>query len=121
MRVRQLSPTGDYTFGRGAGEFLVDTPAAVAQAVKTRLMLFEGEWFLDTTEGTPYYQSIFGKQQVPSSYDQAIKDRILGTPGVTQIVTYSSTLDAATRALSVEATINTLYGTATSGVTFNVK
>lgn len=39
MRYRVLSPTGDYTFGQGPGEFLVNSPAAVAQAIGTRLRL----------------------------------------------------------------------------------
>lgn len=110
MKYRKLSPTGDYTFGQGPSEFLVDSPEAVAQAVQTRLALFTGEWFLDTTDGTPYSTQILGTG-TQGLYDQAIQERIIATPGVTSITEYSSTLN--NRALSVNATISTLYGVTT--------
>lgn len=106
-----MSPTGDYVFGQGAAQFLVNTPEAVAQAVRTRLALWAGEWFLDLTEGTPYDTQILGTN-TQSLYDQAIQDRILGTQGVVSIDEYYSVLDA-TRNLTVNATITTLYGTTT--------
>lgn len=108
MLVRTLDPTGDYQLG----QFMQNTPAAVAQAVKTRLALWEGEWFLDQTAGTPYIQSILGKG---SNYDAEIQAVILGTDGVTEIVSYSS--NVTNRGLYVEATIDTVYGQTTlSGV-----
>ena len=53
MRNRAMDANGDYQFGR-SGLFLVDSPAGVAQAIKTKLLLAAGEWFLDADEGTPY-------------------------------------------------------------------
>lgn len=112
MRYRRLSESGDYVFGQGASEFLVNTPDAVAQAVLTRLRLATGEWFLDLNEGTPYSTEILGENTRPL-YDQAIRDRILGTQGVTSIQEYNSYLDTTTRALTVACSINTLYGPVT--------
>lgn len=106
-RVRALSATGDYTFGQGSANYLVNSSAMVAQNVQTRLLLMQGEWFLDITEGTPYATAILGKG-TKSLYDQAIKTRILGTFGVNSIVEYSSELQ--NRLLSVTATIDTIYG-----------
>ena len=110
MRYRALTSTGDYTFGGGAGEFLVNTPACVAQAVKTRLLLATGEWFLDSNEGTPYSTQILGTGTKPL-YDAAIQARILGTPGVVTISDYASVLNPTTRVLTVSCTITTQYGT----------
>ena len=107
MINRAMDANGDYVFGGGAGEFLVNTPAAVAQAVQTRLQLAEGEWFLDLQEGTPYSTEILGANTT-ALYDQAIRERILDTPGVVAIISYSSVLN--NRALTVNATISTLYG-----------
>ncbi|QKS62210.1 hypothetical protein [Cupriavidus gilardii] len=112
MRYRKLTEDGDYSFGNQAADFYKDTPDAVAQAVMTRLRLLRGEWFLDTTEGTPWATEVLGKY-TGATYDAAIRQRILGTQGVTELVNYSSNLDTERRHLSVTATINTIYGTTT--------
>jgi hypothetical protein len=110
MRYRGLDSAGDYALG-GSRVFLADSPETVAQAVKTRLALWHGEWFLDTTDGTPWNEQILGKRLRGRNYDAAIRQRILGTQGVSEISEYSSTFDGETRTLSVQATITTIYGT----------
>jgi hypothetical protein len=108
MRYRTLDANGDYSFGRGGANFLVNSPPAVAQAVLTRLLLLLGEWYLDTTEGTPWATQILG-EHTQATYDAAIRNRVIGTEGVTDIVSYSSFLSQE-RSLSVNMTINTVYG-----------
>lgn len=115
MRYRQLDANGDYTISL---PFLVNSPAAVAQAILTRLRLWTGEWFLDRTEGTPWDQQVLGPR-ANSNPDAAIKQRILGTAGVTGITSYSSSYVGSTRAFSVTATVATLYGAATVTEVFN--
>lgn len=112
MRYRKLSVTGDYVFGGQQADFYKDVPEAVGQAVLTRLRLLRGEWFLDTTAGTPWSTEVLGKY-TNGTYDAAIRQRILGTQGVKEIVAYSSTVDTEKRHLSVSVTINTIYGTTT--------
>lgn len=108
MRYRPLDQNGDYTIGRS---WLIDSPGAIAQAVWTRLLLFAGEWFLDNTDGTPYRTEILGRNTM-SSYDSAIRERILDTPGVVEIVDYASVLTP-DRKLTIAATISTQYGQTT--------
>lgn len=112
MRYRALSPDGDYTFGQGRANFLADSPACVAQSVLTRLLLWQGEWFVDTTEGTPWLTQILSAnlKNTKPLYDRAIRTRVLQTPGVTGIADYSSDLDDQTRALTVTMVIDTAYG-----------
>lgn len=105
MRYRPLSATGDYTIGQA---WLVNTPACVAQAIETRLRLWLGDWFLDTTDGTPYNTQVLG-ERYNKAPDAAIKNRILGTPGVTSIVSYSSQFDGNTRIFTVNAQVQTQY------------
>lgn len=112
MKVRKLDENGDYSFGHGDSDFIKDTPETVAQSVKTRLLLLTGEWFLDVTSGTPWSTQILG-EGTGSTYNSAIRSRILETEGVNSIVSYSSTLDRDKRELSVEATIDTIYGETT--------
>ena len=109
MRYRQLDAAGDMTFGASQQNFLVDSPDAVAQAVQTRLRLIQGEWFLDVTEGMPWATEVLGVR-TSATYDAAIKACILGTQGVVEILSYSSSLTG--RALSVSAVIDTIYGQA---------
>lgn len=111
MIYRKLDANGDYVFGQNTGNFYKDQPEAVAQAVKTRLGLIQGEWFLDITKGTPYNSQILGAGMV-SKYDKAIQDIILNTQGVTRIITYKSQVDPSTRAAQVSCTIDTMYGQA---------
>lgn len=105
MRYRALDRDGDYT-----SAFLADSVECVLQAVKTRLLLWLGEWFLDTTDGTDWSGKILG-ENTRGTYQREIKARILDTPGVTQITRIDFQL--ADRALSVQATVSTVYGTGT--------
>jgi len=112
MRYRREDADGDYTFGRGDDTWLINSPDAVAQAVKTRFLLWYGQWFLDTTEGTPWIQSVLGKQK-PEAYTLAIRQRILETRGVKSIQSFDTSVDSASRRVTFTATIDTIYGTTT--------
>jgi len=111
MRYRQLDANGDYVLGNNA--FLINSPEAVGQAVLTRLNLFLGEWFIDITDGTPWLTEILGKRFSTTNPDAAIKQRILGTQGVTEITDYSSAYNGNARSITVNATLNTIYGATT--------
>lgn len=112
MKYRKLDAHGDYSFGGGRSDFWTDVPDAPAQAVLTRLWLYEGEWFLDAREGMPWNTEVLGRY-TEATRDPAIKDRVLGTQGVTGIENYSSLLDRDTRGFSGGLTVNTVYGAAT--------
>lgn len=108
MRYRQLDASGDYTLNA----FLTNSPDAVGQAIKTRLALITGEWWLNTSEGTPWRTQVLGKY-TQGAYDAVLKSRILKTQGVLSIDAYDSQLDRNTRALTVTATVSTIYGKTT--------
>jgi len=112
VKYRREDENGDYTFGQGDNTWLINSPEAVAQAVKTRFLLWYGQWFLNTTEGTPWLQSVLGKQN-PETYNLAIRRRILETRGVNSIIAFETTLNTSSRRVIFTATINTLYGTTT--------
>ncbi|WP_324029252.1 hypothetical protein GC087_21275 [Pantoea sp. JZ2] len=112
MRYRREDDDGDYTFGRGDDTWLINSPDAVAQAVKTRFLLWYGQWFLDTTAGTPWIQSVLGKQK-PETYSLAIRQRILETQGVKSLISFDTSLNTTSRRVIFTATIDTIYGTTT--------
>ncbi len=109
MRYRKLDANGDYSFGHQQADFYVNTPEAVAQACETRLRLYAGEWFLDTTAGMPWRTQVLGKY-TKNVYDAVIKSYIASTPGVNSVNNYSSSLVTGTRQLSISATLDTAYG-----------
>lgn len=112
MRYRRLSPTGDYTFGQGGLNFLVDSPECVGQSVQTRLRLWLGEWFLDATDGTPWSEKVLGERR-QATWDAAVRDRVLATDGVASIDAYESSLDSAARRLTYSMTVTTRFGVTT--------
>lgn len=108
MRYRKEDVTGDYAFGPGSA-FLVDSPEAVAQAVRTRLKLYAGEWFLDKREGLDLDMVLgYGTQM---TRDREVQRVISGTTGVQRIVSYSS--DVVDRNFTVSCTVETIYGVTT--------
>jgi hypothetical protein len=109
MRYRRLDANDDYSFGHGQSDFLINSPAAVAQSAKTRLRLWLKEWFLDQTEGTPWLEDVVGRN-TQATRDIAIRTRILQTDGMVSIADYTSTLDSDTQGLTVSCTLNTIYG-----------
>lgn len=116
MIYRKLDENGDYSFGNKLADFLVNSPDAVAQAVKTRLMLWQGEWFANINSGTPYDTRILGNNTLPL-YDQAVREVIAGTQGVVSIVDYASYYDSNSRSVTIAAILDTVYGQAQLTVT----
>ena len=55
MRYRRLDNDGDYTFGAGGADMLIDIEAC-AQSIRTRMWLLFGEWWEDLTDGLPLFQ-----------------------------------------------------------------
>ncbi len=81
----------------------------MAQCIATRLKLDEGEWFLDRTEGLPLLQSILGHKNLGLA-SALIRERIMGTPFVTNLSDYSFSFNSTTRAFTVTGKAMTAFG-----------
>ena len=120
MRYRKLDQNSDMQFGHGSADFWHNQPEAVGQSIKTRLLLFTGEWFLDIREGTPWggfplnadvvRQGRILAEHTQLSRDMALKERVVMTKGVIGISQYGSHFDPDTRAYSVNMRVDTIYG-----------
>jgi hypothetical protein len=86
----------------------VATVPEVAQRLKITLQHEQGEWFLDTTEGLPWYSGILGSKNQPAA-ELAIRGAIVGMRGVQAVQVFTPLWDAASRSLSVYAQIMTTY------------
>lgn len=83
---------------------------AVVQTITTRLRLFRGEWWLDTTAGMPWFEEVFEGGQDLRRIESALKTQILATPGVEAILSFDLDFTASTRELSVSFEVDTIYG-----------
>lgn len=112
MRVRKLDENGDLVFGGNRAAYYENDPEGVAQNVRTRLELWRGSWFLDTSEGIDWTARVLNKSN-KQIYDQEIRARILGTGGVRSIINYASVFDADKRKVTITAEILTEFGKTT--------
>jgi hypothetical protein len=64
----------------------------VGQRLKIRLLSFQGEWFINTVYGVPYWQRLLGvKQTSKAAADLIFQQQILAEQGVKEIVSFNST------------------------------
>jgi hypothetical protein len=78
---------------------------ATAQRLKVGLQIFLGEWFLDTSFGIPYYQSVLVKNPDLNLVGAVIKKYILSVPFVVAITSFSLNFDQSKRSLTVNYTV----------------
>lgn len=90
---------------------LVSGMDQISQSLRIRMMLFRGEWFLDVGEGVPFFSDIFVKNPNMGVVEAALKARIKGTPGVTELISFSVDFDKGNRSLVVSFEANTAFGT----------
>lgn len=74
------------------------------QKVHHAVSIFLGEWFLDTTLGIPYIPPGDEKYLHRRLIETALQVRITGVKGVTKLISFTSTLDKASRTLRVTFT-----------------
>jgi len=106
---RQLGPNNDPLWGQGSANFLRDA-AAVAQAIYSRLLLFEGEWWESVLDGTPMWQSILGVANSEQQISLLLQNRILGTPYVTGLTNVQVQVNQAARSFTMSADAQTAFG-----------
>ncbi len=112
MIYRMLDSDGDYVFGRGKHAYLEGIDA-VAQAIKTRLLLLYAEWWEDREDGLPLWEQILaapGSQDSINAVDLIFKERIEGTTGVLSLLGYESDFDRDNRKYTFKAAVETMYG-----------
>ncbi len=91
---------------------LVNDVDQIEQNLKIRLKFFSGEWFLDITQGLPFYDTILVKNPNVPNIDNIIKAEIIDTPGVTELLSYDSSYDASLREYVVDFKVRTIFGEA---------
>ena len=83
---------------------------AIRQHIQTTLRLFQGEWFLDTTAGVPWYQDILVKGPSFAVVSAVLRNAILDVEGVLLLVTFDMDFVASTRLMTLEFSVETTEG-----------
>lgn len=100
----------------------------VAQALRTRVLLVRGEWFLDLDVGVPYLPSdtvedsaaLLGQRFNAVKARAAFREAIEGAPAVVEILALTVAFDGATRGLTVAWTVRTEFGDTTESLDVEV-
>lgn len=110
IQYLRLDADGDPIFDPGSVLTDID---AVTQAINTRILLFLGEWWEDTSQGTPMFQSILGGAATTANLQAmqlALVQRISGAPYVSSVESLALNFTSATRAFSVSYSALTAFG-----------
>lgn len=82
----------------------------VRQRLLQNLRTFQGEWFLNLDAGVSYWQDILKKNPKPDVVSTVLKDAILSTPGVIDLLRFDFEIDTGARELSVDFTVQASEG-----------
>ena len=108
MIFRNLTSTGDWTFGFGKSCYAV-ARAAIALEIQTRLSSWVGGCFWDLGMGIDWINRLDVNQAVQLKLDLAsLISQSYGVVGITQL---SWALNSQTRAFVIQYTVDTIYGT----------
>lgn len=84
---------------------LTSDEQVVAQRVKRALLLFKGEYFLNTDLGLPYYSDILGTKNSLDSIRSLFVNEIKSVEGVKEINNFDMVFNDVTRELSIQLTL----------------
>ena len=84
---------------------LVSGRDLTAQRIRVRLRTHLGDWLLDASQGLPWATWMSTKPAPILEMEATVRLTIAGTPGVRQILEFSSSLDD--RTMTVTATVDT--------------
>lgn len=111
MRVRALSGSGDWTFGKGQNDYKTAN-AAIAQAIQSRLLSFLGDCFFDSGAGIDWFNLLGSKNEI--ALNLAVSATILNTQDpsgnfpITRLNQLSINLDS-NRKVTISYNVTTVY------------
>ena len=110
IRVRRVdAQTHEPSFGHGLQDYCIDVEAT-AQIIRTRLLLFQGEWWEDQSIGIPMWQEILdrpGDKIQTLNTERVLTAYIQESPHVRSVHNVSSSFDPETRQYEYSAKVLT--------------
>ncbi len=90
--------------------FIVEGADEVKQKLLQKFKMFYKEWFLDVSQGIPYIEEVFLKQPNTFRVDAILKQTIVSTEGVLELLEYDLDFNNSTRALKLKFLVKTNSG-----------
>lgn len=106
MIFRQLTASGDWTFGQGIGSYAVNEDA-INLNIKTRLLSWVNDCFFALQDGIDWYGLLDVGQQ--ANLVEAIKSNLMNAYGVIGINSVDAVFSGVTRKMSIQYNIQTIY------------
>lgn len=94
----------DFDFG------LVDDTRQIMQNLAIRLRFFLGEWYLDITQGLPYFETFFRKSPNQIQIESILKEEIVNTRGIVEITRFETNFDQQRRVYTVNFSARSISG-----------
>lgn len=89
---------------------LVDDTRQIIQNLSIRLRFVLAEWYLDITQGIPYYEFFFVKSPNQIQIESILKEEIVNTRGILGITSFSADFDTRNRIFSVKFGARSISG-----------
>lgn len=119
MDLQLDQKTHDLVFINGECPVTTGLVNSVTQRLIIRLRTFFSEWFIDTTYGVPWLQRVLGHKINRSSVDIIIQENILKDEYVSQVVSFSSSLDELTRTYRCQFRVRVIDGELSELINFS--
>lgn len=92
--------TNDLVVEKGRLKLTTTLTEAVAQKIQCRLKVVQGEWFLDSSFGLPWFTRIFKKAPDFNDIKTIFVSTILDTEGVDSLLSFTPKFNKKTRTYS---------------------
>lgn len=112
MIFRELTSSGDWTFGKGKASY-AEAENAINLNIQTRLLSWVGDCFFALKDGVDWLGLLDVGQQ--SNLVEAIKSNILNAYGVVAINSVLPVFNGETRTMVIQYNIQTIYSPSFQG------
>lgn len=86
----------------------VDGVDLIRQRIKQRLLTIQGEWFLNTDIGLPWFEQIIGKGAQEEQVSALLIQNIVETEGVDAVIEFDLTFNRKARKMLVQFRVTAL-------------
>lgn len=106
----ELDPVSNDLVFRDFDFSLVDDTKQIMQNLAIRLRFILGEWYLDITQGVPYFEVFFRKAPNQIQIESILKEEIVNTRGILELTSFESDFDSRNRVYSVKFSARSISG-----------